>query len=209
MSRGTGITLSLVLGLFVAGCFTPSFTRPRQFSIDPEIGLPQFEPTDQTVGIRALEFARLYRQPMVYRGPDHEIGYREDAEWAEPPRDLLTRALADALIATGRFRDVGNAADVRNPDFLLMGEVRRFDEDRTTTPWTAVCEVRLELRRGNSRDAVWSGTLAAQEPISGKNPSSLAAAMSQAVARVVEQAATRIGELGPKTNLDASAQDVF
>ena len=80
------------------------------------------------------------------------------------------------------------------PDLILTGELRKLDEVRTTEPWTAECEIRLELREAQGPEAVWAATLSAREPLAKNGVSALAAAMSRAVARVLNQAASRIAE---------------
>ncbi|HEO71377.1 MAG TPA: hypothetical protein ENN80_08945, partial [Candidatus Hydrogenedentes bacterium] len=149
-------------------------------------------PVNMSVGIRPLDPLMPYKQRIVYRAADYQIGYIPQSEWAEMPRDTVTRALLDALVASNRFADVGDAADLRNPDCVLTGELRRFDQDRSSVPWQAVCEMRIELRVGLLREAVWSGTIVHREPLAQEDTAALAAAMSKAVARVVEDAASQI-----------------
>jgi len=132
---------------------------------------------------------------LVFRETDHQIGCYPNVEWAEMPRDTVTRALSDALIAMGRFKDIGNAADLRAPDLLLTGQLRKFDEVRTSDPWVAECEVRIEVREGIERRLVWAATLSVREPLERNDLAALAAAMSRAVARIVEQAAAEIAAL--------------
>src|SRR5690606_3497556 len=114
---------------------------------------------------RLLTAAQPYNQPIVYRTSEFEVGSYAYSEWAEPPRDTVTRTLVDALIASQRFSDVGYAIDQSRPDLLLSGELRRFDVMRNTEPWQAVCEVRLELRHALEKDLVWQDTLTAAVPM--------------------------------------------
>jgi len=180
--------------LAVAGCVSHTYAPPDVYLLAPEIDVSPAQPTNRTLGIRALQAARPYKQAIVFRAPGHILGQYDSVLWAELPSDALTRALADAIRATGRFRDVGNAADMNVPDLILTGELRKLDEVRTTDPWTAECEVRLELREARGPGAVWADTLTAAQPLDKNDLSALAAAMSRAVATVLNQAASRIAE---------------
>lgn len=184
------VTFALILVL--AGCVTTSYTPTQRYLIVPEIKTAQAEPSGKSLGFRPLEPGQPYKQGIVYRETPYEIGYYADAEWAEMPRDVVTRALSDALAVSGRFSDVGDASNMRLPDLVLTGQLRKFDEVRMTEPWTAVCEVRIEVRSGSSENAVWAATLSASEPLASHEPGALAAAMSRAVSRIVEDAVAGI-----------------
>lgn len=182
----------LALILTVVGCATMTYTPTLRYLIAPEVKTTVAEPCGESLGFRPLEPGQPYKQGIVYRETPYEIGYYANAEWAEMPRDVVTRALSDALAASGRFSDVGNAADMRLPDFVLTGQLRKFDEVRMTEPWTATCEVRLEMRSSRDENAVWAATLSASEPLESHEPGALAAAMSRAVARIVEESVAGI-----------------
>lgn len=187
--------IGLALALIAAGCITaPDYTPIVRYTVEPRFEVPQAQPVDKSLGIRPIEAARPYKQPITYRASDFELRNYEYAEWAESPRDMVTRALTDAIIATQRFKDIGNAADLNAPDLILTGQLRKFDEDRTTAPWTAACEVRLELRDTFSSEAVWAATLRATEPMERNDVSTLPLAMSRAISIIVEQAAREIAE---------------
>ena len=115
----------LLAAVVCVGCLTPrSVTPTTRFALDPQATVAAVTPSALTLGIRPIEAGRPYDQHIIYRTQDHELGQYEKAEWAEFPRDVVTRTLGDALIATKRFRDVGNAADLRAPDLVLTGQLR-------------------------------------------------------------------------------------
>ena len=181
----------LAAALIALGCATSNQSATR-YVLDVRPDAPKAQPLDKSLGIRPLEAARPYKERIVYRDENYTLGAYETVEWAELPRDMLTRALTDALVATGRYRDVGNASDMTLPDYILTGELRRFDEVRTTDQWTAECEVRLELRQAQGPEAVWAATLTAKEPLAEDDVSALPAAMSKAVAAIIKQAVEQI-----------------
>jgi ABC-type uncharacterized transport system auxiliary subunit len=186
----------LVAGLMavvLAGCLTSGEVTPtRRYTVEPIIEIAQMEALSKTVGIRPLEGARPYREAMVYLGDGEELGQRVKEEWAERPQEVLTRAITDALAAAGRFADVGDAANMARPDYILTGEVRQFREDRTTTPWSGEIEVSLALREAIGVEQVWSATLRVTIPMEDETATSAARALSEAVAKIAIDAAQGI-----------------
>lgn len=201
-----------ILLLLVAGCATSKVVPTRYFAIEPELHnghagaitrgatapamspearLPETAPPP-TLGVRPLMAAKPYSIRMAYRGPNHEIAYRNLEEWAEAPADAITRVLTDAIAATGAFEDVGNAADMARPDLILTGELRKFREDRTAETPTAEIEVRLELREARDVKSLWAATLSATRPLPDATAGGLAAAMNEATAQIAREAAASI-----------------
>lgn len=187
--------LTLALIAAVAGCATPTFAPVTHYYLEPAIEIKPVQMIDKTLGIRPLEAARPYKHNVVYRSEGFIQGQVKSAEWAELPDAVVTRALTDAIVATHRFKDVGNASDLKMPDLILTGEVRKFDEDRTVDPWVAECEVRFELRPAEGAEPLWAATLSTRVPLEQNDISALAAAMSRAVAQAVQKAAAGIAAL--------------
>ncbi|MCP4639804.1 MAG: hypothetical protein GY851_05200 [bacterium] len=186
--------LPLALIVLAAGCLSqPTYVPTTRYTLAPEIPAIAADATPRVLAIRPLLPARPYSKPGIsFLEADHVLGAYDHAEWAELPAASVTRALADALIASGRFQDVGDALNVTSPDLILTGQLRRFDEVRTAEPRTAVCEIRLELREARSGKCVWADTITASVALDGQNLPALAAAMSKAVSTVVSEAATHI-----------------
>ncbi|HOZ48392.1 MAG TPA: ABC-type transport auxiliary lipoprotein family protein [Candidatus Hydrogenedentes bacterium] len=189
--------LIAVAALALSGCITKAYTPVIRYAMAPAPAVPTVSPTSCALGIRPIEPLLPYKQRIVFRLDPYEVSYHTGVEWVEMPRDTVTRALTDALVQSKRFADVGNAADLRLPDFVLTGQLRLFDENRTTDPWTADCEVRLELRTGLKHDAAWAATLSAREPLERNDTSALPAAMSGAITQIVEQAVAAITAVEP------------
>lgn len=180
--------------LLAAACATGTVAPLTRFVIDPSITVPRAEASERTLAIRELEAGAPYRQPIVYRTEGHILNAYGLDEWSEPPDDMVTQAIKDAIVDSNRFADVGRPLDMVRPDLILTGTLRRFEEDRTVTPREAVVEVRLELRESLGKKNLWSATLTEREPFEGDTRSALAAAMSRAVSRIAEQAATEIAK---------------
>ncbi|HUW62632.1 MAG TPA: ABC-type transport auxiliary lipoprotein family protein [Candidatus Bathyarchaeia archaeon] len=184
--------ISIIALLIAAGCATPAYQPVTSFAVEPEINVPAATPTNLTLGVRPLEYGRPYRQPVAYRDKGLVLGAYEKYEWAELPRDIVTRALIDAITATRAFQDAGLAALMARPNLLLTGQLRKFDLDRTGNTWNANVELSLSLRPALEPEAVWSDTLAASVPLAKNDVAALPEAMSQAVANIATQAATAI-----------------
>lgn len=196
--RHLHVLLLFALGISVAGCFgARELPAVHQYSLDPQIAVDRFPQVESTLGIRPLATARPYGLSMVYLEGNARLGISELDAWAETPRDVVTRAITDALVAAGRFRDVGNAAAMARPDLLLTGELRKFLENRTVSPRTAEIEVRFELREARGANCLWAETLRVERPLEKQSAAAFAAAMNEAVGQVVSQAATAIAKAVP------------
>lgn len=192
-----------VVALACAGCLgSRTYTPYKLYVVDPGAGAVAGSggPSSAlTLGVRDISPARPYGQTRIaYRAEALEVGYYSEAQWAELPAETLTRAFTDALAASGAFADVGRMLDLATPALILTGDLRRFDEVRTTDPWTALCEVRLELRRGPGRELVWAETLTASVPLEEHSVPALAQAMSQAMSEIVAKAVEGIVAAAPK-----------
>jgi len=195
MRRASLITLALLL----AGCLTPqTYTPIAQFTIAPDLGdLPECESTEATVGVRRLSATQPLKRDIFYRDPGLQVGNLAEAQWVEMPGEMMTRHVFDALIASGRFQDVGSATDLSRPTFVLLGTVRRFDLDRTEDTWRAVCELHLEFRTVDGSRPAWTGTVSSTVPLADNNIDALPAAMSDAASNVLREAVTAIVAVDP------------
>ncbi|GMV95565.1 MAG: hypothetical protein AMXMBFR82_53430 [Candidatus Hydrogenedentota bacterium] len=182
---------ALALAIAITGCATRSYNPPTRYLLEPKVEVLAAQPLRQTLALRSLDPARPYREKIVYRD-GLELGQYQTLEWAELPANVVSRALGDALRATGRFADVGPAPDVSQPDYTLTGSIRAFDLRKDTEPWTAVCEIRVEVRRSLSQNALFAQTLTSAVPLESNDTAALPAAMSAAVAEVVTEAANGI-----------------
>ncbi|MBI2433564.1 MAG: membrane integrity-associated transporter subunit PqiC [Candidatus Hydrogenedentes bacterium] len=185
--------------LVFAGCLSSRSVTPVQlYTLDPKIETKQFDATELTVGVRPLHAARPYGRPMVTSDDGLKLEVQDFSAWAEDPRAYLTRALIDALSATHRFEDAGDASDMSRPDLLLTGELRKFRENRGASPAVAEIEVRLVLREAREKKSVWDEILTARMPLKGDTPAALAEAMDIAVAGIATRAAEAIAEAVPE-----------
>lgn len=184
--------------MLTTGCLNaPEIERTRLYTFNPEINVEPAAPLDLTLGVRPVLSARQYSLPMAYLDANQQLMFRVRDEWAEPPGNSVTRALTDALIATNRFKDVGNSADMARPDLQLTGELRMFHENRTETPPVAELEVRIELRPAREPGTLWAQTLRETVPLASDDAAAFAAAMNEAIANLAIRAAEAIAKAEP------------
>jgi ABC-type uncharacterized transport system auxiliary subunit len=186
----TGLTITLCC---LSGCLTPNGTLPPdQYLLHAAPQVPASETLSVTLGIRELESARPYHLQMAHMESVGRLNYYQTATWAEFPAAALTRALHESISRTGRFADAGMAEQMSRPDWMLVGYLNAFQEDRTTTPAQAVVEVRLEMRQARATDLLWSATLREVQALDGEGPAALAKAMDAATVRLISQAVSQI-----------------
>ncbi len=181
--------MAIMMCLCAAGCLSRNETPIVRYVLEPPIVVAQAPGDGPSLALRALRVSNAYRESVAIYKPGQVLANSSTTKWAEPPAAAMGRALADALTATGRFSDVGAAEAILQPGLVLTGELRKFHLDKTASPWTAVCEARLELRTGGDYEVVWSGTLSAAKPLATDSMDALPMAMSSAVGDVASQAA--------------------
>ena len=175
---------SLIVVCILGGCLAPKqSTEVRYYSINPlplqDYHVARVWPVP--LGVQPFTAATRYRDRILYRLSDVEVGFYEYDRWVELPEEMVTRAVMAVLRNSGLFRMVTLAPSVRPPAWLLRGEVIHFDEVRTPPVSQAECGLRLELRRADDEQLLWSKVLTASELLAADTTEALAQAMSQAV----------------------------
>ena len=185
----------LILCCLLGGCLrSGDFTPIRYYSVDPStITPPSVTHTwPIALGVRPLTAASRYRDRILYRLSEVEVGFYEYDRWVEPPEEMVTRVIIATVQAAGLFRQVLPADSVQLPAWILSGEVLRFDEVRTGSGSRAECWLRLELRRARDEQLVWSDQLQTAMPLTSETPEALAQAMSRAVQQMVRELINRL-----------------
>ena len=184
--------------LLLAGCLsTPTVTPTRYYTLNVAPHAETGTPTGKTLGIRPLASARPYKLEVAYKNDPNRLAYFPRAEWAETPATVVNRALMDNIRSLGMFDDVGDAADMARPDYILTGELRRFEADYTTAEARAVVEVAIAIRSTDSPGTLWEGLVTAETPLppsgeSADNVDVIAQAMSDAVSALVAKVCAQL-----------------
>jgi cholesterol transport system auxiliary component len=108
--------------------------------------------------------------------------------WEEPVPRALSRHLAARIRAAGLFRFVLIPTDRGNADYLLSGEVERFEHLPTATPPRVAGTLSLTLMRASDRRPLLVRRYDAEEIVAGETP----AAMAAAATRLADRLATAV-----------------
>ena len=129
------ITLCAVVSLLIAAC--GSSPPVRYFALSPMDSVQQQDPDDSvTLGVGPLRLPEyLNRSQIVTRGGGSEVEVDEFSRWAEPLTQALHRVVStdvDNMMNGGMVIAFPLEAVVHNEvDYRLLGEVTRFDADRS------------------------------------------------------------------------------
>jgi ABC-type uncharacterized transport system auxiliary subunit len=192
------------VSIVLSGCLTAStIAAARYYTITPTPTIETRASSGKPLGVRPLIGAKPYKLAIAYTAADNRIAYFQNAEWADLPATMLNRALMDGLIRLGSFSEVDDAANMNRPTYILTGELRRFEADYNRETPAAVVEMLAIVRNVETGNSLWQGYVTGETPLpvaeAGANlhsDASLAAvaeAMTESVARVVEQACAKIG----------------
>jgi len=178
-----------IAALLLAGCVTLSKPAPRiqQFRLDYTAAAPVGTPLPVVMRVLPMEVAPAYdRDAIVYRQRDYQVGSYFYYRWASNPGDMIADLLARDMAASGLYRDVQTAVSIVRPDYQLKGTVEEIEETINVS-CAAHLAIRLTLAatRGPVDDRIlFSRLYAADEPCACNDATAVAAAMSQALARI-------------------------
>jgi ABC-type uncharacterized transport system auxiliary subunit len=192
----------VVLCALLTGCLGPrSFTPVSYYSIEPEAGsMPQADRTwAMPLGIQPFSAATRYRDRILYRLSEVEVGFYEYERWVEPPQEMVTRVVASTLHASGLFQQVRQIDRIQLPAWILSAALLRFDEVRAPDARMAECWLRLELRRAQDEQLLWSNTLKSSVALTTETPAALAIAMTRAVQQIARQLVSELQHLEPQS----------
>ena len=193
--RGTAnAVLALLLALTLpAGCGSSTPLRSDRFySLDPA---PQVAPAGTpTPGILLINdlSARgfLGARQILFRTRDEPLVIQryEDLLWEEPPTSALAKVLVSALRAAKVFQFVVVPQERARADFLLGGELERFEHLPTDQPPRVAAALHLSLVRADKRGSMISRTYRGEEPLEGSTPDAMVAAFTRLSARLIGDA---------------------
>ena len=128
--------------------------------------------------------------------PGNRLDWYAGARWAGSLGEVTTALLAQSLRDSGRFDQVASDAAAMDADVVLAVTVRRFEAEQAGEGRVPVAQVRLECTlaslAAHRQLAAFtaSASVPAQDNRLGDVVAALEQAAQQAVAQVVEQAAT-------------------
>lgn len=141
-----------------------------------------------------LKASHFYREDrLVYATDTEQMGTYELQRWAAPPADMMRDMLWRTLQASHRYSGVHLLSSSSHGDFILEGNLNDFKEISGASLLARV-NLALELREIKSGAVVWTHDCAHDEPVSGKEVSSVVAALDQNAQRCVTGAEASLSE---------------
>ena len=156
-----------------------------------------------TVGIGKIRAPSRYRDQIVYRSSPYDLGFYEYSRWAEPPDEMVRRALKNIAGRSGLFRraDFSDLLPPGMADLILEGEIVAFDQSVEGEKTYAACELSLFLLDAANSSPLW--TFTASNEVRQEKEGGFPEAMSAAVREAIENALLdldRSGVLGKTKN---------
>jgi ABC-type uncharacterized transport system auxiliary subunit len=140
-----------------------------------------------TILLGSLTGSHLYREDrLVYSSAGQNMGTYEYQRWAEPPTEIIQDVLFRQLRASGRYRSVNMLRSSARGDFILRGRLYDFKEVEAN-PAVARVALEYELRDVKTGETVWSQFYSHDEPVGGKDVSSVVAALDRNVQGLIGQ----------------------
>jgi cholesterol transport system auxiliary component len=201
LARALGLATALALSLCACGASKPS--RPDRFySLEPApLAQPSGPPLTAVLQVNHLAAQGFVGgSQIVFRVREEPqlVQRYDDLLWADPPPRALAQALAKGIRAAGIFSFVAIPADRARADYLLGGEVVRFEHLPTEQPPRVAATLGLSLVRADDRRTVASREYRGEEPVTGSSPDDMASAFYRLTARLVAEAVRDLRALAPQ-----------
>ncbi|HEV7554268.1 MAG TPA: ABC-type transport auxiliary lipoprotein family protein [Kofleriaceae bacterium] len=156
-------------------------------------------PTSADHGTLDLAVEPLSTEPgydderIVYRQSPYRLDYYQYHRWSAAPGVVVGGYLAQGLEATGKFHSVAREPTDKTP-LVIGGRVLALEEvDQSATRWLGHIVVELTATDRASGAVVWTQRYDDTEPLATQSPEGLARAISTAMGRIVDKAASAIG----------------
>jgi cholesterol transport system auxiliary component len=139
-------------------------------------------------------------RPIVFRTREatQVVQRYEDLLWEEPPTQSLANALVAAIRAARVFEFVVVPADRARADYLLGGEVERFEQLPTDQPPRVAIRFRLALVRADHRGSMASQDYGGEEPVDAATPQAMVAAFDRLSGWLIAEAVRDLKDQQPR-----------
>ncbi len=129
----------------------------------------------------------LYRDNRIVYGTTSEgMGFYDYQRWASPPTEMIQALFIRQLRTSGRFAQVYAVRSAVRGDYLLRGQLYDFKEVDGPALLARVT-FDVELRDNKSGLTVWRMSYHQDEPVTGKTPADVVAALDRNIARGTSQ----------------------
>jgi cholesterol transport system auxiliary component len=187
------LACALLASALLAGCGGERL-RDLYFALQPEVSVqPSPRPIPGTLRVIPLTAQGFVAgDRIVYRTAQEPLQVYRYAEllWEEPPATAIANNLTAALRAAGVFEHVVTAADPARAQYLVTGELNRFEHRPTDNPPRVLAEMTLTLVRGQGRNVLVARNYAGEEPTAvgadGRTtPDAIVAAFNRLTGRLI------------------------
>jgi ABC-type uncharacterized transport system auxiliary subunit len=178
----------------LAGCsLAPTTPHIRYYTL-AVTGTP---PTHLDAPVRVGTFTAdqpYATERIAFRSSPYRLDYYTYHRWAADPRDLLRAATRDYF---------ERAAGTHGSPYEIEGHLRRLEEVDQPAEWQGALALDVRVTRGGVvvLDRVFHET----EPAESRNPEAVAAALSRALQRVLDQVLTELAGGGAAPAPDTGA----
>jgi cholesterol transport system auxiliary component len=195
--------LPAALALLLGACASaPPAERDRFFRLEaPVAAIPAGAPVSATLVVNDLRAGGFEGgQRIVYRTPEAPLQTHRYPTlwWEEPPGRALAGLLAEGLRAAGLVGFVVRPDQRVRGDYLLGGELARFEHRPTDQPPRVVGDFTLTLVRASDRSPLLSRRYQGEEPVRESTPEAMAAAFNRLAGRLVGEAVADLAALRPR-----------
>jgi ABC-type uncharacterized transport system auxiliary subunit len=186
MNRKIAVWLWGLAVSLASGC---GATRPSsyyQLTVPGDIApVADPKPYPVTLLVGPIRTSHLYREDhIVYSSNGESMGTYEFQRWAQPPTEMIQEILLRQLRTSGRYREVDVLRSNSRGDYLLFGRLFDFKEV-SGNALVARLTVEWELRDMKTASTVWTHYYTHDEPVNGKEMSSVVAALDHNVQQSV------------------------
>ena len=189
----TALALLLVAALLLGGCGGERI-RDIYFGLEPEVAvMPNAAPIPGTLRVNTLATRGFVGGTrIVFRTSEDPLQVQRYNEllWEEPPAGAIADALVAALRAARSFDNIIVAGDPARANYLLTGELLRFEHRPTDSPPGVSAEFTLALVDARSRELLVSSTYSGFEPTAERpsgltTPEAMVAAFNRLTGRLI------------------------
>lgn len=191
-SRRLLVTTILTLATALSGCGPPAPVKPDLFYSLAPVPLegPAGPPLRATLLVNDLA-ARgfLGGRQIIFRTTEEPLVVQryQGLLWEEPVTRAMARNLVGAIRAAQIFEFVLIPADRGRADYLLGGEVERFEHLPTAQPPRVLGTLNLTLVRADDRRSLWDRRYSGEVLTRGAAPEDMAEAFNQLAASLASE----------------------
>ena len=184
-------SIFLLLMVLLAGC--GGVPQTYYYRVDYDL------PTDPasnsqipiTLGVEKFSADILYEgDRIVYRNSPYEVQYYHYRRWIAPPRKIVDERVLAQLQSSSAFQSVVKYPCQCQPDFLLSGKIKAFEEWDEETAWYGIVTLAFELKNAKTQAVVWKKEISEKTQAGEKSPVEVVEAISKSLQKVVDQAIT-------------------